>query len=345
MKSLSKNMRDANSGSLSLLVLALFFFLSALLLLGYSYLKISLSQMGNQDGLSQEYLSGYREAALREMNKLRKTHGSSPVNIIYDQTPTKSTSLLSVRVNELSSRINPNLVQRSLFEKTTLDQLFQNGRNATQLQAFRKESGMSPNIKTHYQEFFVEESFKNILTGYSYVNINNCDELSLEDIIIERTGDAILAEYVRNRVRTERGAQRVIDSSKLESILGSSYDQLYPLINTEASWNINVVDEKLLRAIVNYDAFSIEEPEKKISTLLKRRSQGAVEASALLEIFELPVNHRLFSYLGSDSWFWEIAVEGSEGTLSWIVYQDLRDRSNGSSLSLLKENWIGHEEK
>jgi len=216
---------------------------------------------------------------------------------------------VTITLAERSSRINPNWAGRALFERTRLDELFLVGTGFCGLQEHREREGLFHDGDDGYLEFFDEETIARYLTVHSYAHIDTADEFALRRLYAMNAGKRGV-EAFRARVQSVRREARRVEPSELRRVVGREASELLvPPVTAEPQWNLHFLPELILREILAYDAFELEEPGAHAAWVLDRRDSEGVDLKELRRRLELENDHRLFAFLGTRSWFWEVRAE------------------------------------
>jgi hypothetical protein len=328
------NRNSAGSSYLTILVVLL---LISVLFIGVSTVAHMVARTSVIISEKQELREQFVREAERVMSLLTreasKTSESPEADSVHDiiwreiqfcQVPEASISL-----EDISSRLNPNWMMRTLFSKTKFSQLLNSDKTPDDLQAYREKQGLSVNIKEHYLDFFSEENLEKYFTGYSYFNINITDEFVLKTIYAQRTGKTESeAENFRLRVQNKRLAQnpleRLILNKDLQHFLSDDYDALFPVINSEPLFNVNFVDKEILEEIIKYP-YPDQGENRKIDThvlawiLSERENRELTEKDLKTKITPKYEKRRIEQFLGAKTWFWKISISKGETVLVWIV--------------------------
>jgi hypothetical protein len=222
-------------------------------------------------------------------------------------------STAAVTIEDASSRIDPNWVRKSLFEKTDLARLFSPGSGVTgapadYLQQLREDRGFFADIGAGYHMLFSPQVLAAYMTPWAYANINVTDEFALRKLCKIRTGDAAAAEAFHTRIQQLLQQERIVEEKDLRSFLGAEFDRLYPAVNALPVWNVHFLPELLLRELLRYPDYGIKSPDRKAEQLLALRQSGEITPADLLSIVGLPANHVIYQYLGTTTWFWKMTV-------------------------------------
>jgi hypothetical protein len=217
-----------------------------------------------------------------------------------------------VNITPCSDRINPNLVRRNILEKTRLALLFRPGANMDELQQFREDTGLHAGAGA-FADFFEEELFERHFSPYGWANINLVDEFAARQLGTALTGDPAQGEALREKVRLLLMERRLADREALPFFLGASHAELWPFVNTEPLMNINFVEPFILEELLSYGEYGVKRPEERCAELLSRRESEGISADDLRSILGIDASNPLAHYLGSITWFWEIAITAEEG--------------------------------
>jgi hypothetical protein len=234
-----------------------------------------------------------------------------------------------IGLEDVSSRLNPNWMMRTLFTRTKMHNLFSYGKTADELQQFRQKQGISVDIASHYRDFFSPENLEKYFSGYGYFNINVTDEFILATVYRERTGKTEgeaegFRLLVHNRRLEKEPLKRIIPAGRLREFLRDDYEALYPIINAEPLFNVNFVPEDILREIITYP-YTDQGDNKHINPaaadlILQMREQRELTEKDLENTIKPRYkNARIGQFLGARTWFWKITIAGDHAALVWIV--------------------------
>ncbi|MBU0934316.1 MAG: hypothetical protein KKC64_01755 [Spirochaetes bacterium] len=237
-----------------------------------------------------------------------------------------------VSVRELSSLINPNWLSISIVTESNMAKLMSSVDAPYLLQQSRFDEGISLNIGERYSDYFIKEAFDSYLSPFSYLNIDVVDEYVLERVVAECSGDAAAAAELRQRVRRKRESLLPYSANELVQLFGVYNRELSVFITNEAQWNVNFIDPLVLRAVLAYPAFQLENADIIAATILGARGSSPLTVEILQNISDLPATHRLFAWIGDNSWFWEVTVHDQERQLKAILARVLPTSYNDLSL-------------
>jgi len=255
-----------------------------------------------------------------------------------------------ITLEDISSRLNPNWMIRTLFSKTEFKDLLNPDKSPDDLQSFREKQGLSVNINYHYRDFFSEENLEKYFTGYSYFNINLSDEFVLAAVFMERTGKSENeAENFRLNVQNHRLAQdplkRLILHKDLEQFLKQDFELLYPVINAHPLFNVNFIDKDILKEIINYP-YPDQGENKRISPTLtswildQREQQELTEKDLKNTIKPRYEKARIGQFLGAKTWFWRITIAKNSSALVWIVARVPENTEDAGDIETQSSNGV-----
>ena len=140
---------------------------------------------------------------------------------------------VGVALQDVSSKLNANWVQKTILEKTALAALLRPGFTAQDLQQRREDKGISTDIAAEYGDLIKDEALSRYFTGYGYANLNTTDEFALRKLYEVRMGDSSGAEMFRTRWQQAMIQKKVLKRTDLREFLGLDYDRLFPVFNVE----------------------------------------------------------------------------------------------------------------
>jgi len=309
--------KKRQEGSASVLVLSVLVFLSALFLGAVTFIELAahgLVRSRRQD---------------EEAQALRKAAGDAVEALLADPTPFADAPTdpvwswlalprgdgLAVRLEDVSSRLGPNWIRKELLQDLGV---LQPGRTVQELQQFREDTGLHLNLRPDYEPFIDAQELARQFTPYGYFNVNLTDEFVLRKLHWQRGGDLQAAESFRIMVQQARVQKRIIDPDALPQFLGEeNYRLLFPVVNAEPALNVHFVPEQVLEGLFRH----YEQPRERLAGLLASRRGAELTESALQALLGDRAGEAspLRPFLGLQTWFWRITVEGPQQTLAWIV--------------------------
>jgi hypothetical protein len=218
---------------------------------------------------------------------------------------------VELRLRELSSRLNANLVPVDLLEKTELRRLLAPGSSPADLAALREEKGLSIELG-RYGALLRGDSLDS-WTCFGWANANIADPGPLRSLYESSCGDAAAADSFSLRVAAARSLHRVIDREGLDDLLGCARAEACPVICVAAPHNVNFLPEPILRAILSYPPLGLPEPAARAGEIAAARERRDLSEADLAALVGAPagdgVRPLALQYLGVRSWFWEVEAE------------------------------------
>jgi hypothetical protein len=224
---------------------------------------------------------------------------------------------VSLRLADVSSKLNPNLAPVDLLEKTDFRELFASGSSPEDLAEYRAEKGLSTRLE-HYAAFFSEESSSE-LSCFGWANLNVDDRAALRALFLSLTGDEAGADAFSLRLEGERTAKRVITPESLEAFLGGSYGAVFPGICAEAPYNVNFASPELILSILSYPPFGIVDAPSRAAAIVAARESRNIGPIDLAALLGAAASRAVVQYFGTRTWFWEIGAESSGRSLRMTV--------------------------
>jgi hypothetical protein len=265
----------------------------------------------------------------QEVRGLRQAAGETVEALLADPTPFADAPTdpvwswlalprgdgLVVRLEDLSSRLGANWIRKELLQDLGV---LRPGRTADELQQFREDTGLHLDIWKAYAPFIQDEELDRLFTAYGYFNINLTDEFVLRRLHWLRGADLQAAESFRIMVQQARIQKRSINPEALPEFLGEeNYRLLFPVVNAEAAMNVHFVPERVLEGLFRHYG----EPAENLSRLRAARQGTELTQGDLQGLLRDRAGQRspLAPFLGLQTWFWRITVEGPSQRLAWIV--------------------------
>lgn len=224
----------------------------------------------------------------------------------------------SIQVLPVSDSINPDFVRKNVFEKTGLSSLLMPGASADELQQYREDNGLQL-VPESWAEFIDKDVYANYFSCYGWANINLIDEFAARSLATALTGSDSAGEEIRVKIQNLLSTQRLETTAGLGTLLGANFESLYPAFNAEPSMNINFVPELILRELLSYPDYHIDNPGARTSSILSLRETKAIDMKEIPGLLGVDANNRILCYFGSITWFREIRLEDKRGTFSVIV--------------------------
>jgi hypothetical protein len=230
------------------------------------------------------------------------------------------TETVTIDIIDLSSRLNINCVDFTLFKQPPLSSLLKEIYSWQSLQDFRDVNGFVGEVSI-YKTFFKDEvNMEEIFTIYNIPNINNSSDLMLEKLFELRTEDENRAFVLRSQIVDSRKKGVIYDSSMFKRLMHGS-DEVSEYINIIPNWNVNYVSEVLLKTVMfmEYRGKNINNYKNKYLEVLNRRESQNISIKDLERILKSK-NRTVLTYLGDKTTFWEVHITDKEmGTSTKII--------------------------
>jgi hypothetical protein len=305
--------REGESASVTAQTAALILFCAILAASCMGFLSFANRLMG--PGAAENALDAQRSAIDRALAAARDalSSGGSPGS---DSPLDKAYALSSmegcqIEIRELSSKLNPNWIRKSMLEDTELSLMLRPGRSPSDIQQ-RREDGHLAASPEGYADFFKAEDLKEFLTVYSYANVNSADEFALRGLCLEAGASRLDAESFHGLLQGNLVSGKLLDERELSGLLGTRFLALKPLLTAQGQMNVNFLPERILKAILSYPAWAIPEAARKSGLILQCRQARAIDGASLEEMLGVEGRHAIFSYLGTRSWFWALRVKSPD---------------------------------
>ncbi len=224
----------------------------------------------------------------------------------------------AIRIIPVSDRINPDFARKNLFDKTGLSGLFLPGASADSLQQYREDEGLQLADEA-WVSFFAKEDYEAFFSVWGWANVNLVDEFAARSLATSLTGSKNAGENARQRIRRLLENQTIESPEGMRDFLGADYDALFPAFNAEPSMNVNFVNEEILREILAYPDYGIDNPGSRADSIVAARESGPLDGRDLGAALGVEPDNRILCYFGSVTWFREIRLTDESGTVSAIV--------------------------
>lgn len=216
---------------------------------------------------------------------------------------------IAVTIRDVSSLVNPNWVQTFFIERSTLEPLIlRSGVSAGDLQTARINDGFTMRPQIDFTAFLTDTAIAELISPYSFLNVNTSGEIELESVFAELTGNAAAATAFRSRIQRVRSELGTVGQDDLFSLLTPYFDDVYPVINAFPPYNVHLVDERILQAVVSYPAFEIRNWRAAYNSLLSLRASREMTADEIRATLGVAPDNRVLQYLGTTTWFWEVSI-------------------------------------
>jgi hypothetical protein len=211
-------------------------------------------------------------------------------------------------IESCSDNLNPYFARKNIFEKTDLKKWMASGQGIDQWQQWREDNFLAVTDGPWLKDFFDKEVIEKKFSYYGYINFNNTDEFVLRRIYSDAVGEEG-SEAFHSRVQSLLLQGKILDREGLKTFLQLDYEKLYPMMNTESSWNVHFLDPETLREILRYPAYAIAEPDSKFSMIMTTRASGELAPALFVSFIDKPKDAPVFTYLGTKTWFYRIEIK------------------------------------
>lgn len=336
----------SEGGFVSVKALTLIIFLAAVVtgLILFMTTSFTYERKSVHESESRQALRARAREVVEVLLKSDTPKADSRMDGVWTELPVIGGDGYIIDLTDMSSRINPNGVRKTLLERTDLRSLLLPEISPGTLQQYREDEGVLPRIETSFSAYFTKEAFSEpFLTGYSYFNINVTDEFVLRKLCEVRTGDPLRAEIFHAKIQDALTEQRIITREELKDFMGNEYAELFPVINAEPEWNVHFAPEYLMGEILSYPAFEVKNPKAVLARILEYRENAELTEEDLRGIIGKEEDNRVYQYLGTITWFWLITVteQDSDNMYSLIVARmPAAEDRDGLSYKTVEE-WYG----
>lgn len=324
-----------NRGSISIQVL---FLLVALVIIagGFVFYYTTITGIYQRE-LKKEQLRGNLIKEVGQVLVLINEDKTPLVNSFHDEyykyKPQDSTIELSLK--DESSKINPNWVRIQFLERSVLASIITEPGFLSEMQQKRFDSGFYMDVKAAYVDYFQEEAFSELLGPFSYLNLNTADEFVIERITLEITGNSVLAANLRNYSVQKLREQKLFSKEEAKNILNGIDEKLLKVITIAPQINVNTAAEEILRAVILYPAYNIPFAQEGLSRILNERDRNDISPQQLQEILGCPADHHVFTYLGTETWFWSLQLKKGDVAYKAVFYKELCSNNETMAVKLL----------
>jgi hypothetical protein len=225
----------------------------------------------------------------------------------------------AVSLEDVSSRLNPNWLQKDLLSRTGLRGLLLFSGAEAVLQQRREDAGFSPNLDTAYGDLFLEGALRRYFTPFAYANINVSDEFALRALYALRTGNRAGASDFHARIQGLRAQGRQLRRDELAGFLGMDAARLLPVLNAEPLCNVHFIDESLLEQLLSCPGMGVPDPVRAVRTLNEIRRTREISEDQLPQVIGAPAGSRIYQYLGVITWFWRVTITRGSAREQLIV--------------------------
>lgn len=310
----------SEEGSTSIQVLV-FLFSFSILIFSTAYITMIIKKqiVSEQKELEQkEEINTLFDEILMSFSSGTSPESDSKFDEIWDWN-NKTVSGITVTIEPVSDKLNPNFIRKNLITKTKIQELFLDGKTADELQQYREDEGFQYTAQG-YKDFFSEENYNTYFSCYGWANINLIDEFSFRKLVLHRTNSQTASESMHSRIQKLLAEGTVLSSyTDFNTFLGIYEKELYPYVTLAPQYNIHFIDPFLLQEILQYPDYELKDADKKYTELIQLRDQNEISLEELHNILEIDKDNRQYYYLGTQTWFWKITLQSGSLSFDCIV--------------------------
>ena len=311
----------AHDGSTSLVALTLLILMTAVAAGGALILRSVFAYTSRSAEREQLRLSLQKEGEriVRLLASDPTPNADSPLDPIWSQIARPETPGVTITLQDISSQLDANWVQKIIFEKTALGLLLSEGRTAQDMQQRREDKGISTDIAGEYADLIKEDALPRYFTGYGYANLNLTDEFALRKLYAIRMADQAGAEVFHTRLQHALMQKKLLKRVDLREFLGVDFGKLFPLMNVEPVLNVHFVEPLILGELLALPDLKIKQPKQVAQVIMDSRDHSEMTTEKLQQIIGAPEDSRIYQYLGVVTWFWRITLSRGATRLDLVV--------------------------
>jgi hypothetical protein len=308
-------------GNASIVVLIIFFAVSAVFLSAAAFsgglIKLSYGIKSEYD--EKAFLAAEAEKIMALMARDPTPEADSSLDPVWAEVALPSTPGIELKLEDISSRINPNAAIDLLLKGMNLfkpDKLFE------QFQKFRLENGPLNDVRKGYADFIKEEALDEYCTEFTFFNVNTAEEEMLYRLFEQRTGKKATASAFPALLRLKKENKVLVTAQNIKEVLGVDFDSVYPFISAEPELNVNLVDKAILTTLfaIAKNTYKMELNGDVAAAILNMRAQTEITPSQLPALIQPKFkNTVLEAYVGCRTWFWRLTVTKGEARYQCVV--------------------------
>ncbi len=229
----------------------------------------------------------------------------------------------TLKLKDISSRLNINWMRTKLFEETDLSRLIISGEHPDSIQARRREEGFTTNLAV-WTETFGEENLTRFFTLHSLANVNVTYEESLVEIYTIRHGEGG-AQIFHDKIQQGLKEFKLWDREELPPLLGMGEKDVIPVITAMPQMNVHYIDPFLLKCLLSYPYKEdpINNSLLKAQNILDARASREITPGELKSIIAPTEKQlRVLEYLGTQTSFWKLTVSRGEKNWEYAIFFD-----------------------
>ena len=280
-------------------------------------------------------------AIIKQLESDPSPESDSSLDPVWSYIERRANEYESLKLTDVSSRINPNWVRSVFFERTDLKKYLLNGVSPDMLKDHRNETGYVMDIYSSYSELINPEALYTLFTTYSYLNVNTAYEYVLKDMYELVTGDSDRAASFHSFITNALSEKYIISETELQTAVGSDYAIIYPLLSTLPEMNIHFIPEFILKQVLSYPYGGeyIENNSSIYNTLLSCRHNNEITSVELHNLIKTKdLQERIFHHLGTKTWFWKVGIATKRIAIEAIIVC-VPNAENNSAESILNPDY------
>jgi|GEM_PF-1654175 len=347
-------------GSASGLFLIVLIFLAACLAGGAAYAGAAKKRaLRNSEAAAMETALRGAAGSLLDALKEGSPGCDGPFDPVWTLVSAPRADGIELSLEDVSSRLNPNLVSLDLLEKSDLQFWLASG-SSGDLSALRASEGPASDISQYYDIFV--PSRRGDIGLYSWANINVDEPSSLCSLYASLRSPSAGSSDIGAEasafsfgLAAERAQKRVFSSEGAKNYLGGRALELWPALSASPFCNVNFASEELLEGILSYKPFGIADPRALAAALAASRASATIDMEELRRLCSAAgapeedqsgrseggssnagpgARGGLYQYLGVRTWFWRAsaALAGRGGVRSsvYLIAAASPDAGRGS---------------
>lgn len=229
----------------------------------------------------------------------------------------------SLKLEDISSRLNINWLRTDLFEKTELNRLIVSGEHPDIIRNKRRTMGFTQDLSI-WSESFGEENLNRFFTIYSLANINVTFEESLVEIYKSRYGDSG-SQLFHSKIQQGLQQFKLWKDEDFPALLGFAHEDVLPVITSIPQMNIHFIDAFLLKCLLSYPYREdpINNGLLKAQQILDIRDNTEITPSRVKSIIApLETQLTVLEYLGTQTTFWKLTISKGSESFEFIIYNN-----------------------
>lgn len=271
----------------------------------------------------KEILQDEVMAVINQLSGDPTPNADSAFDPVWDYIRNKTTENMKLQLTDVSSRININSVHPLFLERTEFRNTFKTGSTIETFRNARNQYGFCIKIPEVYRDIFSGSALENYFTSYGFMNINTAYEFSLQRMFELLTGDPAAAEVFHSFLEQSLTSKSIMENEALQTAFGSSYRLISPLIGTWPEMNVNFIPEFVLEQVLcyPYGGKQLQNSSAALKNILYLRKIQEINSSQLRSMIHVTesLQERIFQYLGTKTWFWEIKAETAESSVQAVA--------------------------